>query len=58
MNALILYMHLAVIAVVSTILTSALKEHETVQLLPALTALGAMLTAFIYAVWSLVRMVL
>lgn len=56
MNVLILYAHLAVVVVISAMFLNALKG-DWARILCGFIGASALLTAYGYAIWSLVRMV-
>lgn len=52
MSGLILYIHLAVIAIVSAMFLNAFK-NDWLKMLFGFTEISALLTAFGYAIWSI-----
>lgn len=57
MNAIILYLHLAVVAVISAMFNEALKT-EWLKVLFSFMEVSAVLVAYGYAIWSLVNMII
>lgn len=58
MNVILLYLHLLAISVVSIIFTNLTEEHPILQTVFGASAIGAMLSAYGYGIWSLVQIVI
>lgn len=59
MNVILLYLHLLAIALVSIIFTNlTMEEHPILQAIFGTSAIGAMLTAYGYGIWSIVQILI
>lgn len=58
MNVILLYLHLLAISVVSIIFVNLAEEHPILQTIFGASAIGAMLSAYGYGIWSLVQIVI